>query len=157
MRTGIGYDVHPLMAGRPLILGGVRIEHAKGLSGHSDADVLAHAIIDALLGAAALGDIGTHFPPGDPRFENASSIDLLRQTAVFLREHGHRVANIDSTVIAQEPRLAAHADTIRASLAQALGIPVDDVSVKSKTADHLGAIGRGEGIAALAIVLLDSP
>jgi 2-C-methyl-D-erythritol 2,4-cyclodiphosphate synthase len=157
MRTGIGYDIHPLVEGRPLILGGVTIEHEKGLSGHSDADVLAHALIDALLGAAALGDIGRHFPPGDPRFEGASSIELLRQTAAFVRERGHRVVNVDSTVIAQEPRLADHIEALRSSLAEALGIAIEDVSVKAKTADHLGSIGRGEGIAALAIVLLDSP
>ena len=157
MRTGIGYDIHPFADGCPLILGGVHIEHERGLSGHSDADVLAHAVIDALLGAAALGDIGTHFPPGDPRFENASSIELLRQTAAFVREHGHHVVNVDSTVIAQEPRLTPHIWAVRSSLAEALGVGLEDVSVKAKSADHLGAIGRGEGIAALAIALLDSP
>lgn len=156
MRTGIGYDIHPLVAGRPLVLGGVRIPHESGLTGHSDADVLTHALIDAVLGAAALGDIGSHFPPGDPRFEGASSIDLLRQTVQFVAERGFRVVNIDTTVIAQAPRLAPHIDAIRASLANALSIDVGASSVKAKTADHLGAVGRGEGIAALAIALLDS-
>ena len=156
MRSGIGYDIHPLVAGRPLILGGVKIPHEAGLAGYSDADVLAHAVIDALLGAAALGDIGAHFPPGDRRFENASSIDLLRQTVRFVAEQGYRIVNVDTTVIAQDPRLASHIDAIRASLANALGIDAGATSVKAKTADHLGAVGRGEGIAALAIVLLDS-
>jgi len=156
MRSGIGYDIHPLVAGRPLILGGVTIPHKTGLAGHSDGDVLVHALIDAILGAAALGDIGAHFPPGDPRFENASSIDLLRQTVQFVAGQGYRIVNVDSTVIAQDPRLAPHIDAIRASLANALGIDAGATSVKAKTADHLGAIGRGEGIAALAIALLDS-
>lgn len=156
MRSGIGYDIHPLVAGRPLVLGGVLIEHEAGLAGHSDGDALTHAVIDALLGAAALGDIGAHFPPGDPRFENASSIDLLRQTVRLVAERGFRVVNVDTTVIAQEPRLSPHIDAIRASLARALGIDIEATSVKAKTADHLGAVGRGEGIAALAIALLDS-
>ena len=156
MRSGIGYDIHPLVAGRPLILGGVTIPHKTGLAGHSDGDVLVHALIDAILGAAALGDIGAHFPPGDPRFENASSIDLLRQTVQFVAGQGYRIVNVDSTVIAQDPRLAPHIDAIQASLANALGIDAGATSVKAKTADHLGAIGRGEGIAALAIALLDS-
>lgn len=157
MRTGIGYDIHPLEKGRALILGGVLIEHDTGLSGYSDADVLTHAVIDALLGAAALGDIGTHFPPGDERFEGASSLDLLRDAVALVAEHGYRIANIDSTVIAQEPRLSPHVEAIRASLAAVLGIDMSAVSVKTKSADHLGAIGRGEGIAALAVALIDSP
>lgn len=157
MRTGIGYDIHPLEKGRALILGGVLIEHDTGLSGYSDADVLTHAVIDALLGAAALGDIGTHFPPGDERFEGASSLDLLRDAVSLVAEHGYRIANIDSTVIAQEPRLSPHVEAIRASLAAVLGIDMSAVSVKTKSADHLGAIGRGEGIAALAVALIDSP
>jgi 2-C-methyl-D-erythritol 2,4-cyclodiphosphate synthase len=157
MRTGIGYDIHPLEKGQPLILGGVLIEHETGLSGYSDADVLTHAVIDALLGAAALGDIGTHFPPGDERFAGASSLDLLRETAGLLTEHGYRIVNIDSTVVAQEPRLSPHVPAIRASMAAVLGVDVSAVSVKAKSADHLGALGRGEGIAALAVALIDSP
>jgi 2-C-methyl-D-erythritol 2,4-cyclodiphosphate synthase len=157
MRTGIGYDIHPLEKGRPLILGGVLIEHETGLAGYSDADVLTHAVIDALLGAAALGDIGAHFPPGDERFEGASSLDLLREAVAHVAERGYRIVNIDSTIIAQEPRLSPHVEAIRSSLAGVLGIDMSAVSVKAKSADHLGAIGRGEGIAALAIALIDSP
>jgi len=156
VRTGIGYDIHPFERGRPLVLGGVRIEHEAGLGGHSDADVLAHAIIDALLGAAALGDIGRHFPEGDPRYKDASSLDLLRRAVEYVASAGYRVVNVDTTVIAEAPRLAAHVDAIRASLAVALGVEVDAVSVKAKTSDGLGAIGRGEGIAALAAALIDS-
>lgn len=156
MRTGIGYDIHPLVTGRDLVLGGVRIPHDTGLAGTSDADVLSHALIDALLGAAALGDIGSHFPPDDPALRDANSLDLLRQTASEVASRGHRIVNVDATVIAQAPQLAPHREAIRASLAPALGIEVDAVSVKATTADHIGALGRGEGIAALAIVLLDS-
>lgn len=156
MRTGIGYDIHPFERGRPLVLGGVRIEHDDGLAGYSDADVLAHAIIDALLGAAALGDIGRHFPEGDPQYKGASSLDLLRRTVEHVASAGYRVVNVDATVVAEAPRLAAHVDAMRASLAGALGVDVDAVSVKAKTADGLGAIGRGEGIAALAVALIDS-
>lgn len=157
MRTGIGYDIHPLERGRALILGGVLVAHETGLSGYSDADVLAHAVIDALLGAAALGDIGTHFPPGDERYAGASSLELLRETVALVAAGGYRIVNVDSTVIAQEPRLSPHVEAIRASLASALGIDMSAVSVKAKSADHLGAIGRGEGIAALAVALIDSP
>jgi 2-C-methyl-D-erythritol 2,4-cyclodiphosphate synthase len=156
MRTGIGYDVHPFATGRPLVLGGVRIEHEQGLSGHSDADVLAHAIIDALLGAAALGDIGRHFPEGDPQYKGVDSTDLLRRTVEHVAAAGYRVVNVDATVIAEAPRLASHVDAMRASLAGALGVDLASVSVKAKTADGLGAIGRGEGIAAIAVALIDS-
>jgi 2-C-methyl-D-erythritol 2,4-cyclodiphosphate synthase len=155
-RSGIGYDVHPLESGLPLMLGGVRIEHQAGLRGHSDGDVLCHAIIDALLGAAALGDIGTHFPPGAANLRGANSIELLRRTAVLLSDHGFRIGNIDATVIAESPRLAAHCSAMRRRLADTLGVDPRAVSVKAKTSDGLGAIGRGEGIAALAIALIDS-
>jgi 2-C-methyl-D-erythritol 2,4-cyclodiphosphate synthase len=156
MRTGIGYDIHPCERGRPLVLGGVRIEHDAGLAGHSDGDALTHALIDALLGAAALGDIGTHFPSGDARYAGADSLDLLRQTAALVAGAGYRVVNVDVTVIAEAPRLAPHVAAMRQALAGALGIEATAVSVKATTADRLGSIGRGEGITALAIVLLDS-
>ena len=156
MRNGIGYDIHPLVQGRPLILGGVRIEHTTGLAGHSDGDVLCHALIDALLGAAALGDIGRHFPPGDERYRDARSLDLLREAVALVTNAGYAVVNVDATVIAEAPRLSPHVDDIRASVAGALAIDAGSVSVKATTADGLGALGRGEGIAALAIALLDS-
>jgi 2-C-methyl-D-erythritol 2,4-cyclodiphosphate synthase len=156
MRIGIGYDVHPRERGRPLVLGGVGIEREAGLAGHSDADVLTHAIIDALLGAAALGDIGQHFSSGDPRWRDASSIELLRQAVQLVVDARYRVVNVDATVIAEAPRLAPHVLEMRMALAGALGIGLDGVSVKATTADGLGAIGRGEGIAALAVALLDS-
>jgi len=156
MRVGIGYDIHPLEPGRPLVLGGLRIEHEAGLAGHSDGDVLTHAVIDALLGAAALGDIGRHFPSEDDTHQGARSVVLLRQVMAQLGAAGYRVVNIDSTVIAEAPRLAGDIDAIRASLADALGLDIAAVSVKAKTADGLGALGRGDGIAALATALLDS-
>ncbi|MCH8948968.1 MAG: 2-C-methyl-D-erythritol 2,4-cyclodiphosphate synthase [Chloroflexi bacterium] len=156
MRNGIGYDIHPLVQGRPLILGGVRIEHTAGLAGHSDGDVLCHALIDALLGAAALGDIGRHFPPGDERYRDARSLDLLREAVALVTNAGYAIVNVDATVIAEAPRLSPHIDDIRASVAGALAIDAGSVSVKATTADGLGALGRGEGIAALAIALLDS-
>ena len=156
MRAGIGYDIHPLVPGRPLLLGGVRIEHDAGLAGHSDADALTHAIIDALLGAAALGDIGTHFPPDDPQYRDANSIDLLRRAVEFVANAGYRVVNVDATVIAEAPKLAPQIDAMRAALAGALGVETGAVSVKATTSDGLGATGHGEGIAALAIALLDS-
>ena len=156
MRIGIGYDIHPLEAGRPLVLGGVRISHESGLAGHSDADVLTHAIIDALLGAAALGDIGQHFPADDPLYRDVKSIELLRQAVSLVVAAGYRAVNVDATVIAEAPRLAPHVTAMRVSLSEALGIEADAVSVKATTADGRGAIGRGEGIAALAVALLDS-
>ncbi len=156
MRTGIGYDVHPFQQDRPLILGGVRVPHELGLRGHSDADALTHAIIDALLGAAALGDIGQRFPSDDERYRDANSLDLLREVVSLLKSAGYRVVNIDSTVIAEAPKLAPHIESMRAALADVLAIEVTAVSVKATTADRLGALGRGEGIAALAIALLDS-
>jgi len=156
MRVGIGFDVHPFQQGRPLVLGGVTIPHDAGLGGHSDADVLVHALMDALLGAAAQGDIGLHFPPDDPRFRDADSLDLLRQTVRLVKDAGYEVVNVDATVVAERPMLSPHILSMRSSLAGGLGIEVDAISVKATTADRLGAIGRGEGIAALAVALLDS-
>lgn len=156
MRTGIGYDVHAFEPGRPLLLGGVRIAHESGLAGHSDGDVLTHALIDALLGAAGQGDIGRHFPPGDERFRDADSLGLLRQTVALIAAQGFTIVNVDATVVAEAPKLSPHIAAIRSSLAEALALEPDAVSVKATTADRLGAIGRGEGIAALAIALLDS-
>ena len=156
MRNGIGYDIHPLVQGRPLVLGGIAIPHSAGLAGDSDGDVLCHALIDALLGAAALGDIGKHFPPGDERYRDARSLDLLREAVALVANAGYAIVNVDATVIAESPRLSPYIDDIRASVAGALAIDVGSVSVKATTADGLGALGRGEGIAALAIALLDS-
>ena len=155
MRVGIGYDVHPFDATRPLYLGGVRIDGSPGLSGHSDADALLHAVIDALLGAAGLGDIGQHFPPDDPTYKDIDSRELLRRTRELLDEKGHRAGNIDATVIAEEPRLAPHLAAMRTAIAGAVGIDESCVSVKATTHEGLGAIGRGEGIAAMAVALIE--
>ncbi|OLC68215.1 MAG: 2-C-methyl-D-erythritol 2,4-cyclodiphosphate synthase [Actinobacteria bacterium 13_1_40CM_4_65_12] len=155
MRVGAGHDVHPLKAGRALVIGGVRIEHPVGLDGHSDADVLSHAVIDALLGAAALGDIGEHFPAGDPRFKDASSLDLLSATADMVLAAGYRIVNIDSTVIAQEPRLQSHLKAMKQNLAVRVGIDIGRVSVKATSPEGLGALGQGAGIAAHAIALIE--
>jgi 2-C-methyl-D-erythritol 2,4-cyclodiphosphate synthase len=156
MRIGIGYDVHPFERGRPLVLGGVQIEYGSGLAGHSDGDALAHAVIDALLGAAGLGDIGHHFPSTDERYLGADSLGLLREALARVTDAGYRVANVDATVVAERPALAPHFEAMRAALAQALGIPPGAVNVKATTTDGLGSLGRGEGVAALAVVLLDS-
>lgn len=156
MRNGIGYDVHPFAAERPLVLGGVRVPHDAGLAGHSDADVLTHALIDALLGATALGDIGSHFPPDDEQYRDADSLELLRRTVALVGEAGFRVVNVDATVIAQTPKLAPHIGAMRQALARALGLEVTAVSVKATTANGVGTLGNGEGIAALAVVLVDS-
>jgi 2-C-methyl-D-erythritol 2,4-cyclodiphosphate synthase len=153
MRVGIGYDVHPLTAGRPLVLGGVRIDHPTGLEGHSDADVLTHAVIDALLGAAGLGDIGTHFPADDAKFRNASSLDMLRAVTAMLTGAGYRVINVDCTVIAQEPHLHKHLAAMSSNLAGRLGIV--EVNVKGKSPEALGSLGQGSGIAAQAVALID--
>lgn len=150
-RVGLGSDAHRFTPGRPLVLGGVTIPHPDGLAGHSDADVVAHAVIDALLGAAALGDIGTHFPPGDPQWANADSLDLLRRTVASLREHGYRVGNLDVTVVAERPTLRPFIATMRERLARALAVETDAVSVKATTAEGMGALGRAEGIGAQAI------
>jgi 2-C-methyl-D-erythritol 2,4-cyclodiphosphate synthase len=154
MRIGQGFDIHALVAGRKLIVGGVTIPFEKGLEGHSDADVLIHAVCDALLGAAALGDIGRHFPDTDPRYKGADSRALLREVAKMLQEEEWAVANIDATIIAQAPKMAAHIPAMAANIAADLGISAGRVNVKAKTAERLGAIGRGEGIAAEAIALL---
>ena len=155
MRVGQGYDVHAFDHSRRLVLGGVLFEGEPGLSGHSDADVLAHAVIDALLGAAALGDIGAHFPSTDPRWAGADSLELLRSVADLVRKAGLRVGNVDATLVCQRPRVSARVAEMRANLARALGAEVDKVSVKATTSDGLGAIGRGEGIAAMAVALLE--
>lgn len=155
MRIGEGYDVHRLAADRRLILGGVDIPYEKGLDGHSDADVLAHAIADALLGAAALGDIGKLFPDNDPKYLGADSLVLLSEVVKNVGERGYSIVNVDSTVIAQAPKLAPYIDRMRANLAASMGIPVDLVSVKATTEEHLGFTGRGEGIAAKAVCLIE--
>ncbi len=154
MRIGQGYDVHRLVEGRRLILGGVEIPYEKGLLGHSDADVLTHALMDALLGAAALGDIGQHFPDKDPRYAGADSLELLRHVCTLLREAGYRVGNTDCTVIAQRPKLAGFIPEMRRRLAEVMEIPLDCVSVKATTEEGLGFTGDGSGIAAQAIALL---
>lgn len=154
MRVGIGYDAHQLAAGRPLILGGVTIDYPLGLLGYSDADVCLHALCDALLGAAALGDLGAHFPTGDPRFLDASSLDLLREVAALVERSGLRVENCDVTIVAQRPRLAPYVPAMRAKVAEALGLTIGQVSVKATTTDYLGFTGRREGIAAMAVASL---
>jgi 2-C-methyl-D-erythritol 2,4-cyclodiphosphate synthase len=154
VRIGQGYDLHALVAGRKLIIGGVAIPFGKGLAGHSDADVLIHAVCDALLGAAALGDIGAHFPDTDLRYKDADSRALLREVARKVREAGFGIANVDATVHAQAPRMGPHIPAMVGNLAADLGIAPDRVNVKAKTAERLGAIGRGEGIAAEAIALI---
>jgi 2-C-methyl-D-erythritol 2,4-cyclodiphosphate synthase len=154
MRIGHGFDAHALVAGRKLVIGGVAIPHEKGLAGHSDADVLIHAVCDALLGAAGLGDIGTHFPDSDARYKDIDSRRLLREVARLLKERGLRAANVDATIIAQAPRMAPHIPAMRANLAVDLGLAPDAVNVKAKTTERLGFVGRGEGIAAEAVALL---
>ena len=153
MRVGMGYDVHKLTEGRKLILGGVDIPWEKGLLGHSDADVLIHAVMDALLGAAALGDIGKHFPDTDPAYKGISSIKLLVHVAGLLRENGYEVGNIDATVIAQKPKMAPHIPQMRRNMAEALGISESKLNIKATTEEGLGFTGRGEGIASQAISL----
>lgn len=154
IRVGTGYDVHAFAEGRALILGGVSIKHPVGLLGHSDADVLTHAVMDALLGACAMGDIGKHFPDTDPAYEGADSLALLRHCTELLAAHGWRVGNVDATVIAQAPKLAPHIDRMRVNLAAAMGIDLSCVSVKATTTEHLGFTGRKEGIAAQAATLV---
>ena len=154
IRTGIGYDVHQLKEGLPLWLGGIRIEHTHGLLGHSDADVLIHAICDALLGAAALGDIGQHFPDNDPSYKGIDSKVLLKRCGELIAEKGYHISNIDSIVCAQRPKLAPHLPLMRETLAQVLNISVDDISIKATTTEHLGFEGREEGISAYASVII---
>jgi len=153
-RIGEGWDIHALVPGRKLLIGGVEIPFERGLLGHSDADVLLHAITDALLGAAGLGDIGRHFPDTDDRFKGADSVLLLTEAALRVREQGFRIANVDSTVIAQAPKLAAHIDAMRQRIAQALDLAPGQVNVKAKTAEKLGPVGQGLAIEARAVVLL---
>ncbi len=155
MRIGHGYDVHRLTEGRKLILGGVDIPYEKGLLGHSDADVLLHAIADALLGAAALGDIGRHFPPNDPQYLNADSKVLLKKAYALLQENGYHVQNVDATIIAEQPKLLHFIGDMRKNIAAALGIDISFVSVKATTEEGLGFSGSGDGIAAHAVVLID--
>ncbi len=155
IRIGHGFDVHPLVAGRKCIIGGVDIPHDKGLDGHSDADVLLHAICDALLGAAALGDIGKHFPNTDPRFKGIDSRELLYHVVGLLKTKGYRVANVDATVIAEAPKLAPHIVAMCANIAADIDIGIDCVNVKATTSERLGFTGRGEGIAAEAVCLIE--
>ncbi|WCM86697.1 2-C-methyl-D-erythritol 2,4-cyclodiphosphate synthase [Acidovorax sp. NCPPB 3576] len=157
IRIGEGWDVHALVPGRRLVIGGVDVPHTMGLLGHSDADVLLHAITDALLGAAALGDIGSHFPDTDPTFKGADSVALLVEAARRVRAQGYEIGNIDSTVIAQAPRLAAHIPAMRARIAQALSLQEDQVNVKAKTAERLGPVGQGLAMEARAATLLFRP
>jgi len=155
MRIGQGFDVHALVTGRKLIIGGVEIAHDRGLEGHSDADVLLHAICDALIGAAGLGDIGTHFPDTDPRYRGIDSRILLREVGSLLLTHGWQIVNIDSTVIAQAPRLAPHITAMRHNIADDLALSVSAVNVKAKTSEKLGLVGRREGIVAEAVALIE--
>ncbi len=154
IRIGLGYDIHRLVSGRKLILGGVEIPFDLGLDGHSDADVVAHAIIDALLGAASLGDIGSHFPDDDPAYKDADSTGLLEKTRAMVEEKGFTVSNIDITIIAENPRLAPYITEMKHKVAKAAGIAPDDISIKATTNEKIGAIGRGEGIAAFSVALL---
>lgn len=153
-RVGHGYDVHKLVEDRKLIIGGVEIPHYKGLLGHSDADVLAHAICDALLGAAALGDIGKHFPDNDDRYKDVDSLVLLEKVCELIRNKGYEISNVDSTILAQAPKLRPYIDEMRSKLAKAMKLDIDEVSVKATTEERLGFTGREEGIAAHAVVLL---
>lgn len=157
MRIGMGYDVHRLIEGRRLVMGGVEIPHEKGLLGHSDADVLLHAVMDALLGAAALGDIGKHFPDTDPAYQGISSITLLKQVGLLLEENSFLIENIDATIIAQAPKMRPHIDRMRENIAQALGVEIQQVNVKATTEEGLGFTGSGEGISAQAVCMLTSP
>ena len=156
MRIGQGYDVHKLVQGRDLILGGVNIPYEKGLLGHSDADVLVHAVMDALLGAAALGDIGQHFPDTDPAYKGISSVLLLEKVRDLLESHGFSIGNIDATVISQRPKMAPHIPQMKENMAKALGIPKDCINIKATTEEKLGFTGREEGIAAQAVCLLNN-
>ena len=155
MRIGIGYDVHRLVYGRKLILGGIEIPFEKGLLGHSDADVLSHAVIDALIGAAGMGDIGLHFPDSDDRYKDISSLELIKMTNEILKKKGYKIVNIDSVVIFQKPRFAPYAESVRKSLADALEIDETQINIKAKTEEGIGFTGRGEGIKAEAVALVE--
>ena len=157
MRIGEGWDVHALVPGRALVVGGVTIDHPRGLLGHSDADVLLHAITDALLGAAALGDIGSHFPDTDAQHRGADSLVLLREVGQRVRQAGYEIGNIDATIVAQAPRMAPHIVLMRERIAQALGVAVGQVNVKAKTAEKLGPVGQGQSMEARAVALLTCP
>ncbi len=154
-RTGLGYDCHRFADGRRLVLGGIEIAHDRGLAGHSDADVLTHAIIDALLGAAALGDIGEHFPDTDERYRGADSLELLRTTVELVAEHGFAIVNVDATVIIEQPHLAPFRERMRSAVSDALGLPLDDVNIKATRGEGMGFVGRGEGAAALAVATIE--
>jgi len=154
-RVGLGYDVHRLVEGRPLILGGVTIDHEKGLLGHSDADVVCHALIDALLGAMRTGDIGEHFPDDDPVYEGASSLELLRTVGGWMSDGGYRLVDADMVIVAEEPKIAPHRPEMRRCLAAALGVEQSRIGLKATTTEGLGAMGRGEGIAVHAVALLE--
>jgi len=156
MRIGLGYDVHAFAEGRPLVLGGVDIAHTHGLAGHSDADVVAHALMDALLGGIREGDIGKLFPDTDPRYKGADSLELLAQVAALVRQQGFEIADADCVVVLQEPKISPHRDLMRANLANAMSVPVERVGLKATTTERLGFEGRGEGVAAQAVVLLES-
>jgi 2-C-methyl-D-erythritol 2,4-cyclodiphosphate synthase len=153
-RAGLGYDAHRLVEGRPLVLGGVHVEHDRGLEGHSDADVLLHALIDSVLGAAALGDIGAFFPSSDPRFKGISSVEMLTRVMAVVKQEGWQVENVDGTIVAERPRLSPHTPRMKAAIATALGIDESRVNVKSKTTDGMGFTGAGEGMAAYCAVML---
>lgn len=155
MRIGMGFDVHGFADGRRLVIGGVTIPHEKGLKGHSDADVLVHAVMDALFGAAALGDIGRHFPDTDPAFKDISSLELLSQTVSLLKEHGYVPVNVDTVIVAEEPKMAPHIPAMRANLAKVMNLDIDGISIKATTTERLGFTGRGEGIAAYAVCLIE--
>jgi 2-C-methyl-D-erythritol 2,4-cyclodiphosphate synthase len=157
LRIGLGVDAHALADGVPLVLGGVRIEHPQGLAGHSDGDVVAHALVDAVLGAAGLGDIGSLFPSGDERWRGADSLDLLREAWARARDAGYELVNADCVLLGEEPRIAPHRERMRARLADALGVEPDRVNVRATTTDRLGFTGRGEGLAAQAVALLRRP
>lgn len=154
IRIGNGYDIHQLVEGRPLILGGVNIPHRLGLLGHSDADVLTHAIMDALLGALGMGDIGHYFPPSDPKWKGANSMVLLQQVLEIIQSQGWKIGNIDSTIVAEQPKLKPHLKSMRSQLADILAIEIDQISIKATTNEKLGPVGREEGICAYAVVLL---
>jgi 2-C-methyl-D-erythritol 2,4-cyclodiphosphate synthase len=155
MRVGLGYDSHRFADGRRLVLGGIVIDHPQGLEGHSDADAVAHAVTDALLGATGLGDIGRHYPPSDPAWKDADSMELLKQSVELAAQQNYQVVNVDVTVVCEAPRIGPHAEAMQARIALALGIAPRLVSVKGKTNECMGWIGRGEGIAAMAVVLVD--
>jgi 2-C-methyl-D-erythritol 2,4-cyclodiphosphate synthase len=155
MRIGIGFDAHEFAVGRKLVIGGVDIPHPSGLAGHSDADVLLHAICDAMLGALALGDIGLHFPNNDARYKGIASTELLRRVAEMISKRGCRVGNVDATIVAEEPKMAPHVGVMRKNIAAVLGCAEDDVGVKATTTEGMGFCGRGDGIAAMAVVLLE--